>query len=280
MSRPSRLIASLLIVTVPLFLAGCERSSDPVATEGLPSLEAVRAGAAITSCGAVIERPGTYHLTRDLLACPENGINVRSSYVTLYLDGHTITGTDSGFGLNLGRGVPGGLSHLRIVGPGTVEKFAIGVLNERVTYSTFSRLTCRHNAHGFTLNASFPSRYEFPSAHDSVLNNRFVDNAYHGASLNGAAASVFKDNYSAGNGFGIYNGYGFYLYEAHGVRLVRNEVVDNFQYGIFARSVTFENLIVGNTVLRNRYGDIFSENCGLNTWRENRYGAAWFGCGT
>ncbi len=272
-------IAALLTAAIPLTVAACNDTAAPVAAVGNPSFVIAPSGSAVTQCGTVIAQPGTYHVTRDLLACPEHGISTRSSHVTLFLDGHTISGSGSAFGLNLGRAAREGLSHLRIVGPGIVEKFQIGVLNEQVTYSTFSNLTCRHNDHGFTLNARYPSLYQFPSAHDSVLNSQFVDNLYHGVSFNGASSSVFKDNYSARNGSGVYNGYGFYLFEANTIRLVRNEVVDNFQYGIEARSVTFGNVIVGNTVLRNGYGDIFSENCGANIWRENRYGVAWFGCG-
>lgn len=242
-----------------------------------PALEVGADATAITACGTVIGAPGVYLVTTNLENCPGNGVVIAASDVTLRLEGHVISGTPQGVGISIGPAVYGGVARVRVLGPGTVRRFQTGIMTGHMSHSTIQGLTVRFNDHGLALNRNFGGDM-MPSSYDSILNNTFTDNLYHGVTINGGESSVFMRNLSTRNGAGVYNGFGFYLYDAHDIELRRNEVVANFQSGIVADIQGKGNLIVANVVRRNTRFDLEDWNCEGNIWRENKYDTAqWAG---
>src|SRR5579862_268459 len=79
-------------------------------------------GTPVTTCGTMITEPGHYTVANDLLNCPADGIDILASNVELDLAGHQISGGDSGTGIDMFA------SHVRILGPGTINGFSVGVL--------------------------------------------------------------------------------------------------------------------------------------------------------
>lgn len=102
---------------------------------------------AVTTCGTVITAPGTYTLKNDIGPCPGDGVDIRSSGVTLKLAGHTITGsdttnntTDQQVGVNLM-----GVSGVTVTGPGTITNFDAGVAINGGSGNKVQNLSVRDN---------------------------------------------------------------------------------------------------------------------------------------
>jgi parallel beta-helix repeat protein len=76
----------------------------------------------VTTCGTMISNPGHYVLANDLLNCTADGVDINASNVELDLAGHQISGGASGVGIEIFA------SHVRILGPGTINSFSVGVL--------------------------------------------------------------------------------------------------------------------------------------------------------
>lgn len=90
-------------------------------------------------CGDLISRNTI--LSRDLVDCPDTGLLVIESGVTIALNGHTIDGT----GHSSGIGVVSGLYKVRILGPGTIRQFAAGVALNDGQLHQVSNLTLDDN---------------------------------------------------------------------------------------------------------------------------------------
>ena len=113
-------------------------------------------GRAITACGTVITAKGDYTVARDLVQCPGAGIEVNASNVTLHLNGHIIDGlgtfTSSTNGIAIGVGVPGGVKHVKVLGPGAVREFAAGLVFDAVANSQVSGVVVERNFFGVPVN--------------------------------------------------------------------------------------------------------------------------------
>lgn len=272
--RRSRLLFFPLITVA---IAACSDAAAPVAPEATAA--ALVGPTPITTCRTVIRQPGVYILANDLIGCPELGIEIASSDVTLRLDGHTIRGSGLSVGIGIGRTLLTGVQRVRVLGPGTVEQFWVGVMTAHMMRSTIRGLTVRFNDHGLALNRSLRGDLRV-SSQDTIVANTFSDNRYHGVSINGGEASLLIDNISTRNGAGRWEGFGFYLYDAHGIELRSNWAIDNYQSGIVAQSWSIGNRIIGNTVRGNASTDLVDYNCPTNTWINNQYDTAqWpWGC--
>jgi parallel beta-helix repeat protein len=274
MFRSSRL---LLLPLVTVTVAACSDAATPVSPEATSA--ALVAAKEITACHTVIRQPGVYLLANDLTGCPELGIEIASSNVTLQLNGHTISGSGLSVGIGIGRTLLSGVQRVSVLGPGTVERFQTGIMTAHMMRSTIRGLTVRFNDHGLGLNRGLRGDRR-ASSQDTIVANTFSDNRYHGVSINGGEASLFIDNISTRNGAGHWDGFGFYLYDAHGIELRSNWAIDNYQSGIVAQSWSIGNRIIGNRVLGNGAADLVEWNCPTNTWSDNQYDTAqWpWGC--
>ncbi len=267
----------LFLLPVSLVIAGCSDAAAPAAPEAAPA--SLVEPTAITACRTVIRQPGVYILANDLIGCAETGIAIAASDVTLRFNGHTLSGSGLADGLSIGRRTFSGVSRVHVIGPGTIEHFQTGILTAHMVGSTIQGLTVRYNEHGLGFNRHFGGDMKVSSL-DTIRANTFSDNRYHGVSINGGESSLFIDNISTRNGGGRWEGFGFYLYDAHGIELRSNWAIDNYQAGIVAQSWSIGNRIIGNTVRGNASTDLVDYNCPTNTWINNQYDTAqWpWGC--
>lgn len=108
------------------------------------------AATAITACGTTITAPGSYTLGADIGPCPHDGIDIAASNVTLSLNGHTITGSDttntSGAPEDQQIGVHLLNVHgVTVMGPGTITHFDAGVAIDGGYGNVIQGLTVRDN---------------------------------------------------------------------------------------------------------------------------------------
>lgn len=226
-------------------------------------------GTAVTACGTVIDRPGKYFLANDLIECPGNGIEIRSSRVELKLRGHAITsGNASGTGIDLAGGSTG-LRGIEIEGPGVVFGFAVGVAFVNVQRSVMKGVTVTGNDFGVGVNRFFSPGPVFDT---ESTGNRFKDNVvtgniFHGITSNGGNRNLYEGNHFSNNG-----SFGLYLFDAVGNRARKNVATQN-QTGIVIQADTgIDNDIRGNIALGNRSPfDLRDDNlnCDGNDWSNN-----------
>ena len=227
----------------------------------------------ITACGTTISQPGKYRLAGDLLGCVANGITIRSSDVTLHLGGHTIR--HAGVGNGIGLAVENA-SNVSIHGPGSIENFPQGGEFAGVSDSRMSGVTVTQNrGHGFAINMDFfslPVPTLTRSTNNEFYDNRFIDNAGHGITMNGGDANKFRGNVSNGN-FGT----GYFMFDAHDNDFKDNVANDNAGAGFWT---WFEhstgNLIQGNSASGNGWfnGQFDGQDDGAcdNDWISNTFG--------
>ncbi len=261
---PSRSTTAALIL---LTLAACTDAAGPPP----PAARALAAATqAVTACGTTLGTPGVYYVAGDLLDCPGTAIEIASDSVTLLLQGHTLRGVGVGAGIGIGATTFQPVNGVRVEGPGTVDGFFHGVNAEHMVGSVVTGLTIQRNQHGLGLNRSQQGDGSLSSG-DSIVRNRFVQNMHHGISVNGGVSSVLLGNRATGNGRGQFNGFGIYLYDATGIEVRHNEVVDNYKGGIVVEQGQSGNRILGNVARRNPGGDLADLNCLGNLWQANRY---------
>ena len=110
---------------------------------GLTGMVSVAASTVVSSCDTVITTPGTYALGADLdcSASLSDGIDIRSSNVTLNLEGYSInggTGANDYNGVSVGSG--GELNHVTVEN-GTIENWRVDLIPDLVSNFTASKLT-------------------------------------------------------------------------------------------------------------------------------------------
>ena len=242
---------------------------------------------AVTTCGMVINTPGSYQLANDLLNCPGDGIDIVSSNVTLILNGHQISGTDNGaegntYGIAVGIGVATGVSQVKINGPAIISNFGQSGLGfEGVSSSSAVGVTSTGNKFGFTVNAAFGAgNPSLRSVGNKFNGNTATANLGHGFTLNGADQNTFRGNDSSGNGL-IPPGDGFLLFDATGNIVGGNTFNQNSGSGVLAQAGTgTQNTIRGNTAQGNNsaglgFFDLQDDNPGCaNIWQGNTFDTA------
>jgi parallel beta-helix repeat protein len=274
-----------LVPLTLLSLIACSEAAGPrpVATATTAAVGTFGA-TPVTACGTVLQTPGSYILTEDLLGCPGDGIGIAGDSITLDLNGHRISGAPgSSIGVFVSRasaGRNGYVSHVLVVGPGTIETFSCGLKFQEVRGSRAEGVTVRLNLHGISVNRGQVTGK--PSIEDTLVNNIAIDNTAHGFTLNGAREVLFEGNTSNHNGYGVYGGHGFYLYESERITLRQNQINNNQDGGIAIMWGMGANRVIQNVVYGNgrwSWTDLWDGNrCGVTTYRNNQYGTANIPC--
>ena len=271
---------ALVVCSAVLACSEPTRSAEDAASPATSAAASVADAKAVTECGTEIRTAGRYRVIRDLVECPSNGILILTSHVTLFLDGHEITGRGAdrpSVGIFVGVGVPTGVSHISIRGPGYVRRFATGVYFERVRNSALVGMTASHNLHGFALNRDFSGDGDrVPSAHNVITGNSFVENVAHGMTINGGIDSEFRNNLSQHNGYGPFFGTGIFLFDAKRISLRNNRFINNATYGVYVPVGSRSHRIIGNHAFGNLVADLADDNerCDANLWLNNAFESA------
>lgn len=240
----------------------------------------------IAACGAVLDVPGaTYVLTQDL-GCGGTAITFAADDVTLLLNGHDVEGPGASAGSYSGVRVYNATG-AHVVGPGSVNRFAFGVLDganasgssSGAVYEGFSLaangigvmvdrsdveiadLTVNESgSHGILLTC--------PSG-CSVRDSDLTDNGGSGVFLFTTSESVVSGNVSGGNAFA-----GILLASVSSDNTISGNVtLANASYGIDVLSGSVGNQIRSNVAASNGVLDLQDENLPTcaNLWRNNRF---------
>ena len=225
-------------------------------------------------CGATIL--ANLKLDHDL-ACAGGGLIVGADGIKLDLNGHTITGSGTGDGINVT-----GRTNVSIFG-GTIRNFGAGVLTNTATGIVIKRNEFVANVDGIDLQAG--------SRGNTIKHNTFRDNSSRGIMIRGNSTDhVITGNTLTGNRVGILvfggvdttvRGNLVSASTLAGIRInilgTGNLIVKNF---VMSNPAGIEFLVsgtqsaVGNTVVRNT---IELNTCGLkgpvggNTVEKNRF---------
>ena len=228
------------------------------------------ADGAHVSCGAAIVADTT--LDADL-RCPEGGVSVAASGVTLDLAGHTIEGAGSGFGVTIAPGASrvtvengkvGGFHNALVVrGPDQIVRDVRvydshdGILLTSATGALLERVTATGN-NGSGINAP-------GSSNVTIRRSNIHDNAA-GVGGVGLQGSTIVRNVIAHN-----TNYGIRFVAVHGNTFGRNVVSGNGEFGIALEGGSTDNRVVRNRVLSTTgYGIFLAEDSGANLLRRNR----------
>jgi parallel beta-helix repeat protein len=251
----------------------------------------------IQSCPYTIMQPGVYVLARDL-TCPGSAVAIRitADNVVLNLNGRTLTGDDSGYGV-LAEGTDANptLEGLRVEN-GAVRGFRFdGVSIEDAPGARVAGVTATDNRFkGILVRHSPGARVEGNTAGDNggtglqldpcdscrVLGNRATGNADVGIVLLDGTGTRLESNTATGNGDD-----GIRLQTDADGNLVRgNTLTDNGGNGLELDSGATDNLLEGNRATGNGTGtgsegdfDLADENLDddppacVNTWRGNTF---------
>ena len=194
----------------------------------------VTGSAAALVCGEVIYTDTV--MTHDLLNCPSPGLVIGEDGVTLEMAGHLISGRGSGTGIS----VLGGVSHVRIQGPGKVEGFHLGVEARGSHHVTVQKLTLLGN-----LGAGI----SFYEVEDSLVYGNEVIASTYGISREGAGGPASRNRVQE-NQVNNCMGYGAGLIlHAGDDHAVESNFIDGCDGGM-ALSGTSRVLIEGNAILR------------------------------
>jgi hypothetical protein len=215
----------------------------------LVTVSASAAEESIDSCGTEITKPGRYHISKDLTcASGPYAIDIEASNVELHFDGHTLTGGGIGTtGSGVTVGISSGISHVNIVGNGTVTGFGgggivVGGINSFIFNVRVSGMAARNNRVGITLYQTIDS---------ALTSNVASNNITTGIELAALSLSdVLDANQTDGNG-------------AYGIEIKSGSTDSLFQ----------ANEAHGNLVLDFFESAIWPPAC-LNTWKSNQFRAA------
>lgn len=194
-----------------------------------------QAGAAgvvpISGCGVTLSAPGAYQVTADLTAVISAPcISITVSHVSLYLNGHTLTGIGPGSNndLILADADPTGtsLTGIEIFGPGTLTNGNAGLALQNVDSSFVLDVTSTGNVFGFSV-TSGPCNEYCVSVGIILARNVATANSQHGFFFNDVGGSVLEFNTASSNGAD-----GFYLDGLYDSSLVYNNALTNGHDGI------------------------------------------------
>lgn len=175
-------------------------------------------------CGAAISR--NLQLDHDL-ACAGNGLSVVADHVKVDLNGHTITGSGVGAGIDVT-----GRTGVSIFG-GTIRNFAAGVLTNTSTGIAIKRNAFVDNVDGIDLQAG--------SRGNTIAHNEFTANRTRGIMIRGMSTDhAIRKNSFTGNRVGILVFAG-----------VDNIVKDNLVAASILAGIRINVFATGNLVVRN-----------------------------
>lgn len=178
-------------------------------------------------------------LTKNL-HCSGDGLVIGASNVTIALHGHTISGANGGTGIQLvdGSEVEPWFDGLKVLGPGRIEGFGIGVRIDPMPGGSRG-----HVIRGITIAANSAGVLLSNVRDMTVSNNRIQRNGWYGINAFSADATVEDNDISFNGMFGI-------VAQEDGPRIIRrNRVVGNGATGIrvwdMATTVS-DNIASGN----------------------------------
>ena len=176
-------------------------------------------------CGATIV--ADIRLDYDL-ACPGNGLNVGADGIKIDLNGHTISGSGTGAGIDVT-----GRTDVTIFG-GIIRNFGAGVLTNTSTKIVIKRNEFEANVDGIDLQAA--------SRGNTIRQNDFTHNLSRGVMIRGDSTDhVIKENTFTGNRVGILVFAG-----------VDNIVEDNVVSASTLAGIRINVFATGNLIMRNR----------------------------
>ena len=210
----------------------------------------------------MIDRPGHYNVTRDLVSSG-SAIIIAANDVVLDLHGHII----SGFGFS-----------------GIAVQNASGVTIENGVLTGFNFGIYLKSASGSTVTGNLLTGNEIGIVLDSSNNNALAGNAAtgnaEGIEIDFSSNNTLSGNTASGNKYD-----GIFLSGSNNNALTGNTASDNGFLGILLKGSNSNNTLTGNTATGNGtsgkgYFDLFdgSPNCGSNTWTNNIFGTANQGC--
>jgi hypothetical protein len=242
--------------------------------------------------GSLINTPGDYQVTADLSIAAGDCIVIIASNVSLKLNGHIITGTPTGVGINVSG--PVRQNHVGIEGPGLIKGFRNGVSLFALDYSQVNRVTASGNAADgiFSSQSTFLTLgYNITTRNGAwgILAN-LTDSTVAFNEMNGngggvgtpAAGGLLVDgsnnqvnnNQASGNGnqagLGTFNA--GLLITATSTRVYNNSTDGNIGAGIEVASGAANNQIFSNlSSAGNGTFDLLDDNanCGTNVWVDN-----------
>lgn len=195
----------------------------------------------VTECGTVLTEPGNYKLANDLLDCPEHGILIEGSDITLNLMGHEISCPNGWIGVFLMGTEETTVKNITVKN-GHVSNCGEGIALWFAEDSKVMNMTSTDNqGSGIAVWAS--------------SNNVIMHNYAHGNGSNGilswqSSGNLFKHNTSTGNGDG-WQGSGINLTAEDNSRIMCNRTHGNAD-GILVQSGGSGNLLRGNLVTGNQ----------------------------
>jgi hypothetical protein len=296
MRFPSLRPIPVLLTLASLTLVACDEATDPAVTGPGKSLPSVEAPIPITACGTVITQPGVYEMAvafgnapDPAPGCPQPIIDIRVSNVTVlggqgYVDGHG--GAPC---LTAGVAVPGGVSHIRLIGLDLRACSGGAIVFENVSASVVEQSTIWFNGGAGIAIKGSPAL----SRADTVRNSSFSDNGLGGVTVtSGGDFSDFIvsdndfDNSSSSSSCGITMTGSHSIIRRNtfsgncGLEVTgnRNTIVSNAMQGlreVGIRIMGQRNVIIENSIRRSSTG---IENLGAyNTFRGNTVEDGYYG---
>jgi len=227
------------------------------------------------NCGDTLT--SSYNMTSDLLNCPGNGINIGASNIILDCQGHTLSGTNSGYGIYL-QSTSGNVikncivtnfeygiwltssSNNNTITNNTansnrgVEIDGIGIFLQVSSNNILTNNTANTNAYGIILGYS---------PNNTITNNTVNTNLGEGINLWYSSNNILTNNTANTNAYGIYltsssnniisktvnsyNQFGIWLtYSSNNNTITNNTENSNMQYGIWLYSSSNNNSIFNN----------------------------------
>ena len=205
----------------------------------------------VTACGTTITEPGEWNLVHDLHCVGVDAITVSASDVKLHLNDHHIIGSSTQTGI-----YTRDHDRIKILGPGSIDSFSIGVLNAGGHDVEVYAVTVNR-----TSEAGFVARGE----QGLVWYSNTAEGNPVGFRLQSCSSCLLDSNVAEGN-----MGDGFDIAGA-GNRVEYDQAFDNGAIGIKVIAGATGIGIVRNRALGNTTLDIADQNpdCGSDFYRDN-----------
>jgi Periplasmic copper-binding protein (NosD) len=214
--------------------------------------------------GDTISTPGVYYLNGNSSGSG-TGITVNADNVTLLLKGHTLTGPGAEIE-STGIAVKSNAQGVRIVGPGLVTRFGVGIF---VADHAHGNIVTGVRASGNGLGIYFNPN----STNNLVLGNQANDNLNDGILFYlGCTGNRVAFNIANGNFIGI----DLLASGNTGNRVEFNIADSNVVLGIAIDGGSKQNTVQYNRALGNGVQDLRDDNgeCESNRWQFNRFGTS------
>lgn len=201
----------------------------------------------VTECGTIITEPGKYRLANDLVDCPDNGVIIYSSDVTMDLKGHTVSCADNGLRVGgvMAWGEPDAFLRNVKITNGAVTGCSDGILFAFVEDSKITKMTSWGNI--LWEGASGTGITVWLSRNNVIMHNHTYGNEDAGIGSWESSGNLFKHNTSIDNFLGIYTD------NENDSRILCNRTYGNAG-GIVVGPYSSGNLLRGNVASGNGVG--------------------------